>query len=61
MEEPDEKRRITRRKYKMAELRIREIFGLDNDEMILDLLYDKPNSTLILTILRDLDKDKGDL
>jgi len=61
MEEPDEKRRITRRKYKMAELRIREIFGLDNDEMILDLLYDKPNSTLILTTLRDLDKDKGDL
>jgi hypothetical protein len=61
MEQPSERRRITRRKYDMAETRIRKIFSLDDDEMILDLIYDKPNSTLILTTLRDSDKDCGDI
>ena len=58
---PNVKRRIIRREYDMAEVLIRKLFSIPKDEMIKDLLYDKPNSTLILTTLKDHDKLKGDL
>ena len=61
MEHPSEQRRIIRKTYDMAEVRLRKIFDIPNDEMILDLIYDKPNSTLILTTLKDMDKDCGDI
>ena len=61
MEEPTEQRRIIRKNYNMAEVRLRKIFGIPDDEMILDFLYDKPNSTLILTTLKDCDEEHGDI
>jgi len=60
MIEPDEKRRIIKRKYLTAELRIREIFNIGADELVLDLVYDKSNSELILTTLKNFDEDYGD-
>ena len=61
MEKPDEQRRITRRKYTMAEVRLRKIFDIPDNEMILDFVYDKPNSTLTLITLQDYDKDCLDI
>ena len=58
---PKEQRRIIRRKYDLAELKIRNMFGVPNDEMILDLIYDKLNSEIILKTLKDCDAKEGDL
>lgn len=60
MEQPTEKRRIIRRKYDMAEVRMRRMFDIADNEYILDFLYDKPNSTLILTTLLDYERKEGD-
>jgi len=57
---PKEQRRIIRRIYDLAELKIRNMFDVPNDEMILDLIYDKPNSELILKTLKDCDTKEGD-
>ena len=58
---PKEQRRIIRRIYDLAELKIRNMFDVPNDEMILDLVYNKPNSELILKTLKDCDIEEGDL
>ncbi|MHA1410495.1 MAG: hypothetical protein ACTSQY_09375 [Candidatus Odinarchaeia archaeon] len=58
---PDEKRRYTKRTYKMAEVRLREIFKIPVNEMVVSFEYDKPNSKLILTTLKDCDIEQGDL
>jgi len=57
---PREQRRIIRRIYDLAELKIRNMFDVPNDETILDLIYDKPNSELILKTLKDCDIEEGD-
>jgi len=61
MEKPSEQRRIIRKKYDMAEVRLRKIFSIPDDEMILSFDYDKPNSTLTLTTLKDCDEEQGDV
>ena len=60
MEEPDKKRRLIRREYRMAEVRMRKMFDIEDNELILDFEYDKQNSSLILTTLLDCEEKKGD-
>jgi hypothetical protein len=57
---PDEKRRYVKRTYRMAEVRLREIFKIPVNEMIWDFEYDRPNSRLILKTLIDLNTEQGD-
>lgn len=61
MMKPDEKRRFVKRVYRMAEVRLREIFEIPTNEMISSFEYDQPNSELILKTLIDHDKKEGDL
>lgn len=56
MEKPSEKRRLIRRRYDTAETRLRKIFNIPNDEMVIDFIYNKDNSQLILTTLKDYDE-----
>jgi len=58
---PDEKRRYVKRTYTMAEVRLREIFKILVNEMVVSFEYDKPNSSFILTTLFDCDTEQGDL
>lgn len=60
MERPSEKRRLIRRRYDMAEVRMRRMFDIADNEFILDFVYDKPNSTLVLTTLLDHERKEGD-
>jgi len=61
MEKPSEQRRIIRKKYNMAEVRLRKLFSIPDDEMILDFIYDGSESTMILTTLKDVDRKQGDV
>ena len=61
MEKPNKRRRIIRREYDMAEVRMREMFDIADNEYVLDFVYDKPNSTFILTTLLDHETTEGDL
>ena len=58
---PDEKRRYVKRTYKMAEVRLREIFKIPINEMVVSFEYDKSYSELILMTLKDCDNEQGDL
>ena len=58
---PTEKRRYVKRTYDMAEVRLREIFNVPINEMVVSFEYDKPNSNLILTTLIDYNIAQGDL
>ena len=44
-----------------TEVRLRSIFVIPSDEMVGDFEYDKPNSRLVLTTLKDYDKKRGDI
>lgn len=57
----DEKRRYIKRVYHMAEVKLREIFEIPDNELIVSFDYDKPNSRLVLKTLCDFDKSKGDI
>ncbi len=56
MEKPSEQRRLVRRIYDGAESRLRKLFSIPDDEMIIDFVYDKSESRLTLTTLKDYDK-----
>ena len=56
----DEQRRIVKRVYRMAEVKLRKIFEIPNNEMVWSFEYDQANSRLILKTLVDHDKTKGD-
>lgn len=60
IEQPSSRRRYIKREYDMAEVRLRRIFDIPDDEMITYLEYDKPNSTIILTTSKDFDTSCGD-
>ena len=51
---------MIRRRYDMAEVRMRRMFDVADNEYILDFEYDKLNSTLILTTLLDCERKDGD-
>ena len=59
-QKPDEKRRIVKRVYNSAEVRLREIFNIPINEMVLSFEYDKSNSCLILKTLIDCNTGQGD-
>ena len=59
-QKPDEKRRIVRRTYNSAEVRLREMFNIPINEMVISFEYDKPNSCLILKTLIDCNESQGD-
>ena len=61
VEKPDEQRRYIKRTYNMAELRLRRIFDIHDDEMICEFIYDKSNSKLVLTTLKEHNKKIGDI
>lgn len=61
MEKPSYKRRIIKSTYDNAEVRLRKLFSIPDDEMILDFVYDGSNSTLTLTTLKDHDVGQGDI
>ncbi len=61
MEKPDEQRRYIKRTYNMAEIRLRRLLDIPDSEMIWEFIYDKPNSQLVLTTLKDFDKKVGDI
>ena len=60
VQKPDEKRRIVRRIYNNAELRIREIFNIPVNESVLSFEYDKSNSCIVLKTLIDCNTEVGD-
>jgi len=53
MEKPTEERIIMRRDYDMVAVRLRKIFKVPSDEMILDLEWNKSSNILRLTTLKD--------
>ena len=58
---PDYKRRIVKKVWRSANTRLRKLFNISNDEMILNFEYDESNQELILTTLKDWDIEKGDI
>lgn len=52
-EEPDRTRILVRREYDMVELRLRRVFKIPSDEMILSFEWDKHEGVLRLITLRD--------
>jgi hypothetical protein len=56
---PDDQRRGMRRIYHSPEVKLRGIFSIPDDEMILEFVWDKNRGELVLTTLKDYD-EKGD-
>ena len=61
MEKPDEKRRIVRRIYNNPDVRLRRIFNIPINEMVLSFEYDNSNNCLVLKTLIDCNEGQGDL
>jgi len=57
---PDEKRIIIRRKYRNVYQRLRKIFNIPDNEMILSFEWDKNEGELILKTLKDEAQKHGD-
>ena len=53
MEKPDRTRNLVRRDYDMAETRLRKIFGIPSDEMVISFEWDKGQNILRLITLKD--------
>jgi len=53
------KRRYIERQYSPS--RIRYLFDIPMDEMIISLVWDSQDNRIIIKTLQDYDKDKGDL
>lgn len=58
---PTSKRRHIEREYTSALILIRQIFDIPTDELIDDLIYDQPNSRIIIKTMKDFDEKMGDL
>ena len=53
VQKADRRRELIRREYDSVELRLREIFHLPNDEMVLSFEWDKSEGVLRLITLKD--------
>ncbi len=58
---PYSKRRIVKKVWRMATVKLRKLFKIPNNEMIIDFQFDKSNQELILTTLQDYDEKQGDI
>jgi len=56
---PNEKRRYQQREFSFSQLR--GMFNIDDNEMIIDVYYDKTINYLVVKTILDYDKTKGDL
>lgn len=59
MVEEDTRRRLIERCFSVTDAR--EMFNLDNDEIFLDVCYDKGRNKIVVTSLTDFNKRKGDI
>lgn len=53
MEKADRTRTLIRREYDMVEVRLRKIFSIPKDELVLNFEWDKRDNILRLITLKD--------
>ena len=58
--EADRKRRYVKRGYRCVAMIIKKMFKIPNDEMILDVFWDKSENELVIKTVIDWDSKKGD-
>ena len=56
---PKEKRRYVERRY--APIVLRKLFNIPDNEMVLDLVWNKTDNVIIVKTLLDYDKKCGDI
>ena len=56
---PKEKRRYVERRY--APIVLRKLFNIPDNEMVLDIKWDKNSNVIIVETLLDYDKTQGDI